>query len=139
MTVHPRWRGEQQDDLIFSPSRPRFIPAGAGNRPAEIWTRIFPVHPRWRGEQLGRAGDGEPIPGSSPHGAGNQRGPTWGRRRSGSSPLARGTGGRAGPTDMDAVHPRWRGERPPRPPPATPRAVHPRWRGEQGIAHGPQG
>ncbi len=92
----------------------RFIPAGAGNTSGCCSApRSVPVHPRWRGEHTEAAGSNA--------------------RRSGSSPLARGThrpeGGRgqeirfipagAGNTYsasfapcQQAVHPRWRGEHP---------------------------
>ena len=91
--VHPRWRGEQERGFVKKPfhrgssplargtdahrrpgaARARFIPAGAGNRSA--WAsslRLSAVHPRWRGEQSDR--------------------PRQTSGRSGSSPLARGTG-----------------------------------------------
>ena len=71
--VHPRWRGEQFSPPDFFGPAPgssplargtavhaecawlagRFIPAGAGNRPAPVTPMLaWAVHPRWRGEQV---------------------------------------------------------------------------------------
>ena len=176
-SVHPRWRGEQNcknPRLLTADGssplargtghcppwfkwRPRFIPAGAGNRSPCIccmnWTS---VHPRWRGEQLKQSVPLVCYVGSSPlargtggqlarlartrrfipAGAGNsarRRKPKT--RPAGSSPLARGTV--FAYLDM-TLGPRFI--------PAgagnsfTPsaffraKAVHPRWRGEQMVA-----
>ena len=72
VTVHPRWRGEQvwcaYHSRVRRGSSPlargtvgqavhpvyqhRFIPAGAGNSPAQCaHASEWSVHPRWRGEQ----------------------------------------------------------------------------------------
>ncbi len=131
-TVHPRWRGEHGDRMIYarwlagssplargtrppprsSPAPGRFIPAGAGNTSASgSGHPESAVHPRWRGEhsRLGASSSAQ----------------------SGSSPLARGTlvvrlplvplvrfiPAGAGNTRWSCcvatgltVHPRWRGE-----------------------------
>ena len=132
-SVHPRVRGEQQSSASATAEssgssprargtgcvapwcwqRPRFIPACAGNRrESSASTRPIAVHPRVRGEQRNRFAAGTAS--------------------SGSSPRARGTGGRARcmGTALRFIPAcagnrncaRWIGER---------IAVHPRVRGEQ--------
>ncbi len=113
--VHPRWRGEHEANRHAVEAAVRFIPAGAGNTsPARPGTGCRPVHPRWRGE----------------HGA--MRGPY--RKRTGSSPLARGT-----PIRHQECYPAIRfipagaGNTPKRRCGRSTRPVHPRWRGEHSI------
>ena len=111
-TVHPRSRREHRFSTVFAVSangssplargthdtRPiaelgvRFIPARAGNTIRNSRRAPSPpVHPRSRGEH-GRSAGGDAI-------------------RHGSSPLARGTPGRAGSSPASpTVHPRSRGE-----------------------------
>ena len=173
-TVHPRWRGEQRPSksakhgdsgssplargtVCWNPagvSVLRFIPAGAGNRPAANPAGCAAaVHPRWRGEQSTRCPSRLIICGSSPLARG-----TAAVCHSSVHP-ARFIPAGAGNSVSDVrghqsrtVHPRWRGEqgrtclvartterfipagagnrtRPPTLTAQTP--VHPRWRGEQ--------
>ncbi|QUJ01379.1 hypothetical protein KCP75_15265 [Salmonella enterica subsp. enterica] len=67
---YPRWRGEHCQYSLFSWSRCRFIPAGAGNFLLLVPLSTTPVYPAGAGTQMVLAG----IP-----------------RRRGLSPLARGT------------------------------------------------
>ncbi len=76
-SVHPRGCGEQRNPSARTPANigssprvrgtgdlivarlhlPRFIPAGAGNRPAPVWSSSArPVHPRGCGEQMALGG-----------------------------------------------------------------------------------
>ncbi len=138
-TVHPRWRGEHQDERLQSllndgssplargtpQQRPvmrcdlRFIPAGAGNtRRLNRTRRPFPVHPRWRGE----------------HGSDQGRQ----AHHSGSSPLARGTPAHG--YHGDAVHrfiPAGAGNTQSLQKTPVAATVHPRWRGEHGCRRPP--
>ena len=128
----PRWRGEhlspaqvREHDRGSSPLArgtprgqltikyvERFIPAGAGNTPTAIKTRLaMTVHPRWRGEHLRRGHYLDLNCGSSPL----ARGTRCERRHGHSGPRFIPAG--AGNTfrsiqrpPQHAVHPRWRGE-----------------------------
>ena len=133
--VHPRSRGEHwlargdlPDHCGSSPlargTRPRlrrgrlplrFIPARAGNTPADIVVdRVPPVHPRSRGEHDLGGSDGSVFIGSSPLARGTLRPVHPGRRRRRFIPA------RAGNTLR-----RLRA--------AAPRPVHPRSRGEHAV------
>ena len=110
----PRARGTERLDPVVEPWV-RFIPACAGNGGLRVQgSGDWPVHPRVRGER---------VPALSVH-----------RRRTGSSPRARGTASLGCPP-----HPPHRfipacagnGSRPV--PGTGPRAVHPRVRGERGL------
>ncbi len=95
--VHPRRRGEHRDKavkrqlltgsspqargtLMLCGSRPvrgRFIPAGAGNTPAQLVFRLRrPVHPRRRGEHPSLPYEADGPSGSSPQARGTLRGRT---------------------------------------------------------------
>ena len=135
-SVHPRWRGEHLIyfvQLSYQPgSSPlargtraattagsgnrRFIPAGAGNtRSYRRLAGLTTVHPRWRGE----------------HGVGNH----LCSEQAGSSPLARGTLGRAaGRLQHYRFIPAGAGNTLRRTKSRTRRSVHPRWRGEHPVS-----
>ena len=109
--AHPRWRGAHPRRIICrrltggssplargtlplggeSRRRRRLIPAGAGHMPGSTSSIVpLPAHPRWRGAHGGSV--------------------SLLTRKSGSSPLARGTWGRAVPHKANlTAHPRWRG------------------------------
>ena len=132
LAVHPRSRGEHGTTRPPKPSRSgssplargtqvdprgqglgvRFIPARAGNtRASPVTARLRPVHPRSRGEHAV----------ISPRAA----------RISGSSPLARGTRGRAGGRGRSRRFiPARAGNTTDRRATATGTTVHPRSRGE---------
>ncbi len=134
--VHPRVRGEQDENLVDARRRHRFIPACAGNRhlaeyvearrrrfiPACAGNRrsratmssLMTVHPRVRGEQaelsIGHGGFWRFIPAC----AGNRPSASASAASHlGSSPRARGTAADRRSWRRDCpVHPRVRGEQP---------------------------
>ena len=93
--VHPRTRGERPAVAAWEAHRNRFIPARAGNATCTHDVTIaISVHPRTRGERL------------------NAGSTLTTRRRSGSSPHARGTlTAISRACQAHSVHPRTRGER----------------------------
>ena len=109
----PLARGTLRSSPVLRMSR-RFIPAGAGNTSCEGSGRpASPVHPRWRGEHRWWCSPG--------------------RRRYGSSPLARGTPRRARPDHRrNRFIPAGAGNTAVTVTSAAVGAVHPRWRGEHG-------
>ena len=85
--VYPRWRGEHHKRAVNMKKYPglsplargtrshrqsqhrviRFIPAGAGNTPAEVCTcECLAVYPRWRGEHSRSSTEPKPDVGLSP-------------------------------------------------------------------------
>ena len=132
MTVHPRWRGEQQVlksflvslggssplargtglALFTAHNLARFIPAGAGNsRASSVARSPSAVHPRWRGEQHNRAITDRLAFGSSPLARGTAKFVILLRIFRRFIPAGAGNSGRRRHHSRhSAVHPRWRGE-----------------------------
>ena len=130
--VHPRVRGEQTstgptstgpagssprargtaDQVGAVAHIERFIPACAGNSPADgVQRPIRPVHPRVRGEQGAGAADGAHGGGSSPRARGTARRPAIHRARFRFIPACAGNRSPAVPgRRLRPVHPRVRGE-----------------------------
>ncbi|VEA18342.1 Domain of uncharacterised function (DUF2825) [Salmonella enterica subsp. enterica] len=90
----------------------RFIPAGAGNTWASVFSGLGPaVYPRWRGEHCSCKNNNFHIPGLSPLARGTQTGTarTISERRF--IPAGAGNTGNCLRTAVKwAVYPRWRGE-----------------------------
>ena len=151
--VHPRWRGEHEDNQKREESEFRFIPAGAGNTSNFILNFFIKngSSPLARGTQhrsntmhhLGRfipAGAGNTVPlcgtGVAYPVHPRWRGEHWGRASArlyhcGSSPLARGTRLQQ-PIQQQPIRfiPAGAGNTTSRAAPRLVAAVHPRWRGE---------
>ena len=111
-TVHPRWRGEQPSRIPSASRQPRFIPAGAGNRPTKKQPNCQrQVHPRWRGEQSWTHSPVDRMRGSSPLARGTeilQTEPFCHLRF-----IPAGAGNSIAYSTIRqcfSVHPRWRGE-----------------------------
>ena len=110
-----RGTAKQKAQALFPP---RFIPAGAGNRPFRSRPgSTGSVHPRWRGEQVWQVNIPEQVIGSSPL----ARGTVSDVLASTSSVrfIPAGAGNRLAGINLliaFTVHPRWRGEQwPPSP------------------------
>ena len=109
-TVHPRMRGERNEQSACSHRASRFIPACAGNAVA----RTQPQVPRDGSSPHARGTDRLVMIvarkfGSSPHARGTRKGSILQGASIGSSPHARGTR-RHHSSRLDTVHPRMRGE-----------------------------
>ncbi len=131
-SVHPRWRVEHLIKLKANGkvigSSPlargtrrarsrvqgqfRFIPAGAGNTTADRMRKNPPaVHPRWRGEHSAASSSAARKSGSSPLARGTQI--EWERVGSQWRFIPAGAGNTQDAAKLDihvTVHPRWRGE-----------------------------